>query len=263
MIPGWETARVRAAPTLRTSRVSPSEGRLRGVNPDPDRSRWIRRGRLLEYFTLGWNALEALVAIGSGFVAGSPALLGFGVDSLIESLSGSVLLWRLRDGEHGEDREDVALRLVGISFLALAAWVGWDATASLLEAAAPDESPVGLILAALSLVVMPLLARAKRTVARDLGSRALEADSRQTDLCAYLSAILLAGLGLNAALGWWWADPVAGLAMVPIIGWEGISALRGKGCQCHVDLTGGVAETCGCGGEGSCGGSAGPARPGS
>lgn len=208
--------------------------------PDPTREDHLRRGRRLEYFTLAWNAVEAVVAVGSGILAGSTALLGFGVDSLIESTSGAVLLWRLYGEEEEPEREELALRLVGVSFLALAAWVGWDALDALLSREAPGESMVGIVLAAVSLVVMPLLARAKRKVARPLGSRALEADSRQTDLCAYLSAILLMGLGLNAALGWWWADPLAGLAMVPIIGREGLGALRGEVCSdCHFDAPGG------------------------
>ena len=203
-----------------------------------DRGALLRRGRRLEYVTLAWNALEAVVAVGSGVLAGSTALVGFGVASLIESTSGAILLWRLRDGVHGDAREDIALRMVGLSFLILAAWVGWDALNTLLNREGPEESLVGIALAAVSLVVMPLLARAKRRVARGLESRALEADSRQTDLCAYLSAILLMGLGLNAVLGWWWADPVAGLAMVPIIGREGLESLRGESCtDCHLDLS--------------------------
>lgn len=197
----------------------------------------LHRGRLLEYLTLGWNGVEAVVAIGSGLLAGSTALVGFGVDSLIESASGAVLLWRLWGDEAGGRREDRALFLVGVSFLLLAAWVGWEAASALVGRNVPDASPVGIALAALSLLVMPVLARAKRKVAEDLGSKALEADSRQTSLCAYLSAILLAGLGLNALLGWWWADPVAALVMVPIIGREGIEALRGERCSdCHLDL---------------------------
>lgn len=201
------------------------------------REELLGRGRRLEVFTLAWNVLEAVVAIGSGLVAGSTALLGFGIDSLIESSSGAVLLWRLQDSGQDDDREALALRLVGVCFLALAAWVGWDASGALLGGEAPDESFVGIGLASLSVVVMPILARAKRRVASGLGSQALKADSRQTDLCAYLSAILLVGLALNAALGWWWADPVAGLAMVPIIGREGVMALRGQQCDdCHVDL---------------------------
>ncbi len=204
----------------------------------PSRQEYLRRGRRLEYLTLLWNAVEAVVAIGSGILAGSTALVGFGVDSMIESSSGAVLLWRLSEKAGGESREGLALRLVGYSFLALAIWVAWDASNALLRREAPEESMVGIVLAALSLLVMPILARAKRTVARHLGSRALEADSRQTDICAYLSAILLVGLGLNAVLGWWWADPVAGLAMVPIIGLEGFRALQGETCtDCHLDLS--------------------------
>lgn len=202
-----------------------------------NRGTLIARGRRLEYLTLGWNLVEAVVAIGSGLAAGSTALVGFGVDSLIESTSGGVLLWRLSGPESGEEREDLALRLVGVSFLLLAAWVAWESSSSLWAREEPGESIVGIVLASLSLVVMPLLARAKRRVAMGLGSKALEADSRQTDLCAYLSAILLLGLGLNALWGWWWADPVAALAMVPIIGREGLQALRGQECtDCKVDL---------------------------
>jgi len=187
----------------------------------------VRRGRRLEYFTIGWNSLEAIVSIGAGVIAGSIALLGFGVDSVIETLSGAVLLWRLVSGEH---REQIALRLVGVSFLLLAGYVAFDAVKSLLLRETPDARHVGIGLATLSLIVMPLLARAKRRVAVSLKSRALEADSRQTDICAYLSAILLAGLGMNALFGWWWADPVAGLVMIPIIAKEGIEALRGETC---------------------------------
>ena len=197
----------------------------------------LRKGRHLEYMTLGWNSAEAVVAITAGVLAGSTALVGFGVDSLIESSSGAILLWRLSSDEGGEKRDQRALRFVGVSFLLLAAWVGFDATSSLMGRDVPDGSIVGIGLATLSLLIMPLLARAKRRVAADLGSRALEADSRQTDICAYLSAILLVGLGLNAVLGWWWADSLAALAMVPIIGIEGIRSLRGQECtDCHLDL---------------------------
>jgi divalent metal cation (Fe/Co/Zn/Cd) transporter len=190
----------------------------------------IRAGRRLEYFTLGWNLLEAAVAVGAGIFAGSIALVGFGVDSLIESLSGATLLWRLQSHEADERREQLALRLVGVSFLVLAAYVAFEAVKSLYLRELPEASIVGIVLAVLSLIVMPLLARAKRKVATRLESRALHADSRQTDLCAYLSAILLGGLGLNALVGWWWADPVAALIMVPIIAREGVEALRGDDC---------------------------------
>ncbi len=202
------------------------------------RASLLRRGRALEYLTLGWNSIEAVVAITAGVLAGSTALVGFGVDSVIESTSGAVLLWRLQDGPDDHRKEDLALKLVGVSFLLLAAYVAWEAGTSLLYREAPEVSRVGIVLAALSLIVMPLLARAKRKVATSLESRALEADSRQTDLCAYLSAILLVGLSLNALFGWWWADPVAGLGMVPIIVNEGITALRGETCDdCHIPLS--------------------------
>ena len=190
-----------------------------------------RRGRQLEYITIGWNSLEGIIAVGAGLVAGSIALVGFGFDSVIEVSSGAIILWRLASGEH---REQLALRLVGISFIALAAYVAFDAGKSLIYRELPESSYVGIAIAALSLVVMPLLARAKRQVAAQLNSRAMHADSRQTDLCTYLSAILLGGLILNALAGWWWADPVAALIMVPIIAKEGVEALRGETCDdCH------------------------------
>ena len=198
------------------------------------RSEHLRHGRKLEYFTIGWNMVEAGVAIGAGWFAGSIALVGFGVDSLIESLSGSVLLWRLFSPTHDESREKIALKLVGISFLILAAYVTFEAVKSLLAHEPPQTSFVGIGLSVVSLIIMPLLAHAKRQSASNLGSRAMKADSRQTDLCAFLSAILLGGLALNALFGWWWADPVAALIMVPIIAREGFEGLRGEACEdCH------------------------------
>lgn len=155
----------------------------------------VRRGRRLEYLTIGWNLLEALISIGAGIVAGSIALIGFGVDSLIEVSSGAILLWRLFSGEH---RERLALRFVGASLIALAVYIGFEAVKSLLLREGPDASLIGIIIAALSLLVMPILARAKRRVAVQINSQALVADSHQADICAYLSAILLMGLGLNA-----------------------------------------------------------------
>ena len=193
-----------------------------------------RSARRLEYFTLGWNVTEAAVAIFAGVIAGSIALVGFGADSVIESLSSIVLLWRFQSHEADERRERLALRLVGVCFLILAAYVAFDAAHSLMRRELPEASLVGIALAIVSLIVMPLLARAKRRVAARLDSAALAADSRQTDLCAFLSAILLGGLALNAAFGWWWADPVAALIMVPIIIREGTQALRGEVCDdCH------------------------------
>ncbi len=189
-----------------------------------------RKGRRLEYVTLGWNVTEAAVALAAGIVAGSIALVGFGVDSLIECLSGAVLLWRLQVHEEDEYRENIATRLVGISFILLAAYVAFEAIKTLLLREEPQVSIIGIVLSCASLIVMPLLARAKRRVALRLESRSMDADSRQTDLCAYLSAILLGGLAVNALFRWWWADPIAGLTMVPIIVRDGIENLRGDAC---------------------------------
>ena len=209
------------------------------TNSVVERARLVRRGRYLEYFTIGYNSLEGIIAVAAGLLAGSIALVGFGFDSLIEVTSGALLLWRLHadvDEIRRERVEAITLRLVGICFLVLALYVIYDSVESLLRHKAPDESLIGIILAAVSLVVMPLLVRAKRRVARSINSGALMADSKQTELCTYLSAILLGGLLLNALLGWWWADPVAGLIMVPIIAKEGIEALQGETCgddECH------------------------------
>lgn len=194
----------------------------------------MERGIRLEYLTVGWNVLECAVAVFFGAAAGSIALIGFGVDSAIESASGFVLLWRLRAerrGDGAEALEQKALRLVGLSFFLLAAYVAFESVRSLWLREAPEASLPGIVLAGLSLIVMPLLARAKRATAADLHSPALHADSRQTSLCAYLSAILLGGLALNAAFGWWWADPIAGLLMTPIIAREGWEAFHGERCS--------------------------------
>jgi divalent metal cation (Fe/Co/Zn/Cd) transporter len=199
----------------------------------------VRRGRALEYLTIGWNSLEGAVAVAAGLMAGSAALVGFGLDSVIEVSSGAALLWRLHmDAPAKRERaERISLKVVGVSFLALAAYVAFDALKSLGTRETPEASYAGIAIASLSLVVMPLLARAKRRVAAKINSRAMQADSRQTDICAYLSAILLGGLILNALFGWWWADPVAALLMTPIIGKEGVEALRGETCcdggACH------------------------------
>jgi divalent metal cation (Fe/Co/Zn/Cd) transporter len=194
------------------------------------------RGRRLEYLSVGWNLAEGIVAIAAGTVAGSISLVGFGADSFIEVASALVLVWRLaadHDVARREMRERLALRAIGVAFLALAAYVLVEAARDLAGAAAPEASPAGIALALLSLIAMPLLSRAKRRVADGLGSRAMHADAAQTDFCAWLSGILLGGLVLNAAFGLWWADPVAGLVMVPIIINEGIHALRADPCECH------------------------------
>lgn len=197
----------------------------------------VRRGIVLERLTIGWNVAECLVAVVAGVVAGSIALVGFGIDSAIESASGLILLWRLNAEKRGRQVETVeqrALKLVAGSFFLLAAYVAYDSATALISHKEPERSFSGIVLAILSLIVMPLLAKAKRKTAGNLESAALHADSRQTSLCAYLSAILLAGLALNATLGWWWSDPVAGLLMVPIIANEGRQAMRGEACsECH------------------------------
>jgi divalent metal cation (Fe/Co/Zn/Cd) transporter len=190
----------------------------------------VARGKRLEYFTIAWNCLEGLIALLAGFFAGSVALVGFGFDSAIEVTSGAALLWRLHRGERSER---ATLRMVGACFILLALFVTYDSIHTLWLREAPDRSVAGITLTALSIVVMPLLARAKRRTATSLGSGAMQADARQTEFCMYLSAIVLGGLLLNALLGWWWADPLAGLVMVPIIGREGVNALRGKACGCE------------------------------
>ena len=199
-----------------------------------ERAALIQRGKLLEYATIGYNSLEGIVAVAAGVIAGSVALVGFGFDSMIEVISGATLLWRLHadvDENRRERVEQRALRIVGGSFLLLAAYVTFDAAKSLIRREAPDESIIGIVIAALSLVIMPLLVVGKRRVAAAIGSRALAADAMQTALCTWLSAILLAGLLLNAILGWWWADPVAALVMVPIIVREGLEGIRGERCE--------------------------------
>jgi len=199
-----------------------------------DRAAVVRRGQRLEYFTIAWNAVEGLVAVGAGLFAGSISLLGFGIDSFIEVTSGSVLLWRMsvdanvRDRERSERR---ALRIVGLCFLLLAFYIAFQSGSDLWYKRAPERSIPGVILACVSLAVMPLLSRSKRKVGHALNSAAMHADAKQTQFCTYLSAILLVGLILNAAFGLWWADPVTALIMVPIIANEGIEDVRGKLCK--------------------------------
>ena len=198
-----------------------------------DRSQLVQRGRVLGYFTVAYNSLEGLILIVAGLIAGSVSLVGFGLDSIIEVTSGAALLWRFHHDRNESGREAVeriTLRVVGWGFIALAVYITCDSGLTLARREIPQRSVPGIVLAATSLVVMPLLARAKRRVAERISSAAMKADSRQTDFCTYLSAILLGGLLLNALLGWWWADPVAGLVMVPIIAKEGVDAIWGRGC---------------------------------
>jgi divalent metal cation (Fe/Co/Zn/Cd) transporter len=179
--------------------------------------------------SVGYNAIEAVVAIGAGIVAGSGALVAFGLDSIIEVSSGLIILWQFRHAVPAS-RERTALRLIALSFFALAGYVGIDAVRALLSSADPDASPVGIGLAALSLLVMPWLSWAQRRTGRALASATVVADSTQTLLCTYLSAVLLTGLVLNAAFGWSWADPIASLVIAAVAVREGIEAWRGENC---------------------------------
>lgn len=192
----------------------------------PDRQQLVRRGNALAWLTIGWNTVEGLVAVGSGLVAGSIALVGFGVDSYVEVFAGAVVLWRLSKEAQGahisEKAERRAVKLIAATFILLAAGILIESVRKLLTGEHPSTSPVGIAITVLSLVVMPLLARAKRRVGEQLGSRAVEADAAQTMLCVWLSGIVLTGLLLNAILGWWWADPVAALGIVYVATREGL-----------------------------------------
>ena len=203
------------------------------------RQRALAHASNLEYVTIGWNILEGLIAVLAAHAAGSVALLGFGIDSFVESASGGVLLWRLtaegssRNPEDVEEIDRKARKLVGLSLFLLAAFVVTDAAWTLWRGERPEPSLVGIALTALSIGVMWWLARAKRRSARALGSRAMEADAFQTTACFWLSIIVLAGVGLNAAFGWWWADPAAALGMTWFIVREGREAWSGEDeCSC-------------------------------
>jgi divalent metal cation (Fe/Co/Zn/Cd) transporter len=179
----------------------------------------------LEYFSLTWNVLETVVGMAAGIAAGSVALIGFALDSVVESTSAGVLVWRIRSEQHGrlaaEDAERRAVRMIAGAFFLLAIYVAGRAIVDLVQGAAPEESPVGIALAIISLIVMPVLAHRKRRAAVSMDSLAMHADSSQTSLCTYISAFLLVGLATNAIFGWWWADPVAGLAIAGLAANEG------------------------------------------
>ena len=194
-----------------------------------DRHRYGRRAQLLAGTSVAYNLVEAVIAITAGLVAGSVALVGFGLDSIVEVSSGLIILWQFRH-PLPESREKTALRLMAFSFFGLAAYVTFESLRALLTGHQPDSSTVGIILAATSLVVMPFLSWAQRRTGRALGSNAVVADSTQTLLCTYLSAVLLLGLVLNATLGWYWADPIAGLIIAAVAIKEGREAWRGEGC---------------------------------
>lgn len=200
------------------------------LSPD-HRAALVHRGQWLSRVTLLYNCLEGLASIVAGAMAGSISLVGFGIDSVIEVSSSVAALWRLRVDSDAARRarvEAITVRVIGALFLALALYVLVDAGRALYLREAPERSVPGVVIAALSVVIMPLLARAKRRIGVSLGSRALQADAMQTNLCTWLSAIVLVGLGLNALLGWWWADPVSAICMTPIIVKEGLEGVRGE-----------------------------------
>src|SRR4051812_22834746 len=197
---------------------------------DPaERRRLGRRAQLLAGASVTYNVIEAVTAVTAGLVAGSVALVGFGLDSIIEVSSGLIILWQFRH-PLPDSRERTALRLMALSFFGLAAYVSFESVRALATGDEPDASTVGIVLACASLVVMPFLSWAQRRAGRALGSNAVVADSTQTLLCTYMSAVLLAGLVLNATLGWYWADPIAGLVIAAVAVREGRQAWRGEGC---------------------------------
>ncbi len=200
-----------------------------------ERPALLRRALRLEYLTVGWNIVEGIIAIAAAMASGSVALLGFGIDSFVESASGSVMIWRLL-AERNSDEDDEARieqverraqKLVAGSLILLAAYIAWDSITSLLANERPEPSLVGIVLAIASLSVMWWLARQKRRVGVALGSRAMTADAFQTDACFWLSLFLLVGIGANALFGWWWADPLAALGMTLFIAREALEAWRG------------------------------------
>lgn len=217
------------------------------VVSDADRRRYGRRAQLLAGASVTYNVIEAAIAITAGLLAGSVALVGFGLDSIVEVSSGLIILWQFRH-PLPESREKTALRLMAFSFFGLAAYVTFESIQSLATGHEPDTSTVGIVLAAVSLAVMPFLSWAQRRTGRALGSNAVVADSTQTLLCTYMSAVLLVGLLLNATLGWSWADPIAGLIIAAVAVKEGREAWRGEGCcgplSTHRDSDSG--DACGC-----------------
>jgi divalent metal cation (Fe/Co/Zn/Cd) transporter len=216
---------------------------MTNVLADERRSVLRRRIRLLTATTITYNVIEAVIALGAGTVAGSVALIGFGLDSVIEVSSAAAVAWQFA-GRDPERRERAALRVISWSFFALAAYVTIEAIRALLGAGEAERSLVGLLLVATSVVVMPFLSFAQRRAGQELGSASAVADSKQTLLCTYLSVAVLAGLALNAGFRWWWADPAAGLVLAALAAREGVKARRGDSCCTPVRMT--EAPTCGC-----------------
>jgi divalent metal cation (Fe/Co/Zn/Cd) transporter len=201
----------------------------RSVVSDSERERLYGRVRLLVAITIGYNVVEAVIAISAGTIAGSTALIGFGLDSVIEVTSAAIVAWQFSAADP-EEREQSALRVIAFSFFALAAYVTIESIRALLDSAEADPSTVGIMLAAVSLAVMPFLSYEQRNAGRALGSASAVADSKQTLLCTYLSGVLLVGLVANSAFGWPWADPIAGLVIAAVAVKEGREAWRGDAC---------------------------------
>jgi divalent metal cation (Fe/Co/Zn/Cd) transporter len=216
----------------------------RPLAPPAHRERLVARAKALAWLGVGWHGIEAAIAIGAGIAAGSIALIGFGADSLIEAFAGFIVLWRFAaaraTSEHAERR---AQQLVAVSFYVIAAYVAVEAIRSLAVADEPSVSWVGIGLSAFTLATMPPLAAAKARVAEALGSSATKSESRQTMLCAYLSATLLVGLGLNALAGWWWADPLTALLIAAVAAKEGRDSWRGEAC-CTAPVPAGEPGAC-------------------
>jgi divalent metal cation (Fe/Co/Zn/Cd) transporter len=207
---------------------------MRRVAPGLSRPEAVRRVRLYNNLTIGWNVVEGVVAVAAGIAAGSISLIAFGLDSAVEVSTSLVLAWRLAQERRGgcmTDCDRRATRAIAVCFGVLAVYVTYEALAQLTEQRAPDVSPVGIGIAAASVVVMPLLARAKKRLGPMLGSQAVVSESRQTELCAWLSGVVLLGLGLNATLGWWWADPVAALAVAAFAGYETVRTWRAESLE--------------------------------
>lgn len=231
------------------------------LGPSPARREALaRRIRFLVAATITYNVVEAIVAITAGTIASSTALVGFGLDSVIEVSSAAAVAWQFSARDHAvrEAREKTTLRIIAVSFFSLAAYVTFDSIRALTGVGEAETSVPGIVIAALSLAVMPFLSAAQRKAGRELGSASAVADSKQTLLCTYLSAVLLVGLVLNASLGWSWADPIAALVIAAVAVREGIDAWQGKGCACGpaTSLTapaaGEAEETCGSGGDACC-----------
>jgi divalent metal cation (Fe/Co/Zn/Cd) transporter len=225
---------VKEAPDIDTNQAHPDLTTPQGLQAD--RLDGLQRGIALEYVSLAYNVLESVVGLAAGTVAGSVALIGFGLDSVVESSSAAILIWRFRTETRrrrsSEDAERRAVRLVAFAFFALATYIGGRAILDLVAQSRPDDSRIGIALAVASLIVMPWLVARKRKLAVEIDSRSLKADSTQTLLCTYMSAFLLVGLVANALLGWWWADPVAGLAIAALAVREGIELWREEDFCC-------------------------------